>query len=250
MTERRTGRRPHDAVALARLPKLSDILGGSAPSGDAIDWTLDIPPDDWGMCLNDDLNCCPISGIAHAIDTWGPYVPPPYTPMTDTDVLDAYSASCGYVPGVAKTDRGGRLLDVLTYWVAHPIAGNALLGFVPVDPKNLANVHLAIEIGGGVYTGLLLNQAQIDAAGTQPWAATNQAGDLGHCVWTNSISDASLGSITWGMRQPMLLDFWMQSVEECYMLMPPGLLASGRTPRNIPIQDVLDAARRIAIQAR
>lgn len=231
---RYTGRRPPNPAKVAAVPAFAALVGPLAPSGKSIDWTRDMPPDDWGMCLNDTLGDCGIAGVIHAIDTWGS-LQPPYTPIQDPQALALYERLGGYVPNVPATDRGVELLDVLNYWRANPIGGEAILGFCRIDPTNVDHVRLGIEIFGGLYTGVLLTEGQIDGDGP-PWDVVSPVGEFGHCVWVTTTDDVTgTKCVTWGEPgQGMTWDFWRSgAVEECYAVLAARWVNGGRTPEGI-----------------
>lgn len=236
------GRRDHDPERVALLPTLDTYLGAVSGLRSA-DWTRNIPPDDWGMEGNDYLSDCTIAAIAHAIMTWGSYVPP-YTPMTESDVVTAYSGACGYVPGVKLTDRGGIMLDVLKYWHANPVGGLRLAGMVAIDPKNIEHVRLGIEIFGGLYTGVLLTEEQINDPG--PWRPSSGSRQ-GHCIWTNACDDAGFRCITWGEVKPGGWDTWDDTVVECYGLLSDSWARGGKTPEGFAAADMVADAAAIAM---
>ncbi len=67
------------------------------------------------MYLNDQLGCCVEAAAAHMIQQWNFYAGHPAKP-TDQDVLSAYEAVGGYVPGDPNSDNGTDMLAFLNWW--------------------------------------------------------------------------------------------------------------------------------------
>ncbi len=188
------------------------------------------------MYRNDLLSDCTAAAVAHAVGTWQSYAPP-LRFLTDADVVRLYSATGDYVPGEAATDRGAVCLDVLNYWMSNEIGGETLSAFCTVDPKDLGDVRLALEIFGGLYTGVTLREAQL--AGSGAWDATHDAPMGGHCVWVVAADGDGLTCITWGAPQRMTWAFWSAATDECYALLSPCWSCGGRTPEGFPVESMI-----------
>jgi hypothetical protein len=181
-------------------------------------WVMHVPK--WGMYLNNQIGDCAIAGPAHSILQWNRYAGHPYQP-TDKDVLKAYSAVSGYVPGDPSTDTGCVLLDVMRYWRATGIANHKILGFVQIDPHNTTELKQAVELFGNIVIGVQLPiSAQMQTAWTVPDEGFNGDGEPGswggHCVIIGAYSPKTLTCITWGQRLKMSWNFAMAYMDEAW----------------------------------
>lgn len=78
-------------------------------------YSKDIPDNSWGMMANDTVGDCTVAAAGHAIMSVTDDNKKIYYPST-ADIIGAYSAVSGYVPGEPWTDNGAACLDVLNYW--------------------------------------------------------------------------------------------------------------------------------------
>lgn len=238
----RLGRLAPHPDRVAAVPSLALYRSDQQPSRE-IDWSRDIAPDAWGMYRNDSLSDCTAAAVAHAIGTWQSYVPP-LRFLTDQDVVRVYAATGGYMPGEPATDRGAVCLDVLNYWMRNEIGGGTLSAFCAVNPQDLVDVRLALEIFGGLYAGVTLREAQL--AGSGVWDATQGALAGGHCVWVVGADPDGLTCITWGAPQRMTWAFWTEAADECYALLSPCWIRGGRTPEGFPVASMIAAMAELA----
>jgi hypothetical protein len=125
----RLGKRPrrHDVRTL----KLARYLTPSLPSAPArVDYSCGIT--DFGVMLNDQLGCCTIAAVAHAVQVWtansGIEVSFP-----DSVILDYYKTWDGYDPANPATDQGGVELDVLNDWRQQGFAGQTLDAYAAIE---------------------------------------------------------------------------------------------------------------------
>ncbi len=79
----------------------------------------------------------------------------PWMP-SDSDILQAYMACDGYVPGDDSTDNGGTLLGTDNFFMAKGIGGNILRAQALVDRQNPTFVKEAIFLGNGLDAGVAL----------------------------------------------------------------------------------------------
>jgi len=119
----------------------------------------------WPMMLNDQLGDCTIAAAGHQIEQWTTYAGKQVIP-TDAQILSAYSAVGGYVPGDSSTDNGCVVLDVLNYWRQVGIAGHKIAAYVSVNPLILSEVKIALDLFGSVYMGV---QLPLTAQGASQW---------------------------------------------------------------------------------
>ena len=123
------------------------------PAPPSVDWTAKIPA--WPMFSNDTLGDCTTAAAAHMIQCWTANAGDAFTP-TNPQVIAAYSATGGYIPGDAATDNGAVELDVLNYWRQQGIAGHKIDAYVSFSAQNFEHTRAAINLFGGIYIGLAL----------------------------------------------------------------------------------------------
>jgi hypothetical protein len=212
----------------SRTLKMAKYLAsGLPPAPPSVDWTKSITV--WGMMLNDQLGCCTIAGLGHAIQTWVSNASMPNADtlnVTDAEILKGYEDFDEYNPQDPSTDQGGIELDVLNDFKKQGFAGATLSSFVSVNVKNLAEVRQAIDLFGGVYIGVELplsaqGQTIWDVIPTDP-GESNLAGSWGgHCVWVPKYDETSFTCITWGAPQKITVEFWKAYVDEAYAMLSP-----------------------------
>ncbi len=192
---------------------------------------LPVPPPviDWGSKVkvlgelgNDKVGDCAFASLGHQIQTWTANSGAEAN-ITTEEVLAAYSAVSGYVPGDESTDTGARCLDALNYLRKVGVGGHTCLAFAKVDPKHTTMVKAALWLFGGLYTGLALPltaQKQsvwsIDTNGTRGKGAPGSWG--GHAV--NFVGGATkrYELITWGALKDATLGFVQTYCDEMYAL--------------------------------
>lgn len=227
----------------ARTLRLGDYLvpGALPVAPKAIDWERVVPTDGWPMLANDTVGDCAYAGAAHLTHAWTANSRAAPVVLTQEQVLAEYSAGTGYDPARPETDRGAVLLDVLNRWRAKGFAGQPLEAFVAVNPRNASHVRLAIDLFGGIYTGLAL---PVSAQRMDVWSVPREGAVLdtrwgdgtpnswgGHCVAV--LAGDTLGDtcITWGAPKRMTSRFFATYCDEAYALLSPDWLdAAQRAP--------------------
>lgn len=132
----------------------------------------------WGMFANDEVGCCTMADGAHQIMVHTASAGFPFVP-SDDDVLDAYSALCGYDPlaplsfGINPTDRGATESDACAFMAKSGIAGHRADAFGSVDPGNLDHVRWAVRLFGACRLGFEVTSGMLDQfQGGRPWDGT------------------------------------------------------------------------------
>jgi len=138
--------RRHDVRTL----KLARYLAGpeQAPLQPpaSIDYTRGIT--DWGMMVNDQLGCCTIAAVGHAVQTWTANSSRELT-VPDSTILEYYEKWDGYNPANPSTDQGGVELDVLNDWRQGGFDGVSLDAYVAVELGTHDTRLGARELGNG-----------------------------------------------------------------------------------------------------
>lgn len=152
---------------------------------------------------NDALGDCVIAGGYHILGTETGNAQSLFHAQAD-EILADYEAIGGYVPGDSSTDRGCMLVDALNYWTKTGFAdGSKLLGWIAIDPTNVAEVQAAMFLFENLYFGIELPSpwlAPFPSADGFTWdvaGAGNPA--YGHCVVGVGYDAQGVTIDTWGL---------------------------------------------------
>ena len=176
---------------------------------------------DGPVYLNDQLGCCTISAAGHMEEAWSRYGQGATVEIADADVLKAYEAVAGYVPGRPDTDQGAVMQDVLDYWRRQGIGGHKILAFAEVDIRNPQELAAALYLFGHVYLGITVPasaEQQFDE--DKPWdVVRNDGGPLGgHAIDVGYRDGTRWDVVTWGKRQQMTPAFLARYAEEAWVV--------------------------------
>jgi len=181
----------------------------------------------WPMMLNDELGDCTVACAGHMIQQWTAYAGKSFVP-SDDEILSAYEAVGGYVPGNPDTDNGAVILDVLNFWRKTGIGGHKILAYVQVNPLLEDEVKTALQLFGNVYLGV---QLPVSAQTTDYWAAASgpdgQPGSWGGHAIPLVDYDKEYYVITWGERLMMTPTFLKNYCDEAYAVLSQIGLTSG-----------------------
>jgi hypothetical protein len=209
------------------------LLPSLPPAPLAADWTTHLPSGDWGMLGNDAVGDCAEAAIGHMIQSWTAQTGHPAN-VTAHQIIAAYSAITGYVPGDDRTDNGSMILDVLNYARNHGIAGHKIGAFIQMEPGNVDHVKDAVSMFDGLDIGLNL---PITAQRQSVWSVTNLSGPGapgswgGHSVSVHKYDSRGLTVVTWGALQRMTWNFFRYYCDEAYAILSPDWITStGRAP--------------------
>ena len=221
-----------------RTFKLSDYVQSLPAAPPLVDWTGKVP--EYGMLSNDKLGCCVIAGMMHlAMQQRGAAGLPVVVP-SDDDVIAAYSAIGGYVPGDPGTDCGCNLLDALNYWRQQGLTfggvNHRITAFAAVKLHDPAELASALWLFGGTLDGYALPAS---VQGQSAWKAPH--GKLrgrtapgswgGHCVEDPYDKGGSLEVISWGGEIPVYYGFRDAYCDESYVVFTPEWIdANGNSP--------------------
>lgn len=186
----------------------------------------------WPMMLNDAIGDCTTAAAGHMIGEWTADAGRPFMP-SDNDVLAAYEAVSGYVPGDSSTDNGAAMLDVLNYWRQAGIAGHPITAYAQVNPANKLEVEQALYLFGSVYIGINL---PLSVQGRPFWSVPSYGpvndgapGSWGgHCVPIVGYSDAGMHVVTWGQKITMSWSFLKTYSDEAYAVLSLDWIGAGK----------------------
>src|SRR6266699_697527 len=172
---------------------------------------------------NDALSDCAIAALAHA-DTVFRGLIGKQKIMTRQAVVKLYLHLTGGI------DSGLNELDVLNYWQSHVAAGEKIVAFASIDPKNHTHVQQAVQLFGGVYLGFQVQQncvQEFDAH--QPWTPGPLTQD-GHAVFAVAYDSTGVTVLTWGSTQKATWAWWDECVDEAYAILSPEAKSSDFAP--------------------
>lgn len=221
MSAKKLGRRqPHSPTTHPRLQLRRFLRDDQFPvTPTSIDWTTRVA--EWPMYLNDELGCCTVAAAGHMTQAWTTYGAGHTATVADSEILTAYQAVSGYIPGQPDTDQGAVMQDVLDYWRKTGVGGHKILAFAEVDVRDMAEVYAALYLFGHVYVGVNLPYAALDQfdAG-QPWQVADDDGGLagGHAVDVGWRNGTAMKAITWGRTQMLDEAWWRSYVEEAWVV--------------------------------
>jgi hypothetical protein len=266
---RKLGRRPRIFSPL--IPHLSSMLGAlealPVPSPE-VDYLKKAAPD-YGMMGNDTLGDCVIASLYHARQVWSANAGVAEITEPDVEVIGTYEAFCGYDPRRPQSDQGCVEQQVLAHWVVQgmPIVAakatkgkswggggdhhhrpphpphppgptgptDKLLAFVEVDPRNDADIQVAIEQCGVVLIGFNVPESIVPPGVPSPelWDVVPGSKIVGgHAVILGAYSQAkqTYGLVSWGKRHDMTKLFKDTYVDEIYALADASWIgATGQT---------------------
>ena len=93
----------------SRTLRLAKYMKALAPPPNSVNWDATT---EFSMMLNDEIGCCVIAAIGHAIQVWTIHASREAT-VPDSIIQNYYSTWGGYVPGDPSTDNGMVELDAL-----------------------------------------------------------------------------------------------------------------------------------------
>lgn len=237
---------PNGTFKLGKLParwdprtfKLGDYIAALPTAPPLVDWTGRVP--DYGMLCNDRLGCCVIAGMMHLAMQQRAAAGLAVAVPSDGDVIAAYSAIGGYVPGDPTTDCGCNMLDALNYWRRQGLTfggiKHQITAFAAVKLHDPAELASALWLFGGTLDGYALPAS---VQGQPAWIAPH--GKLrgrtapgswgGHCVEDPYDGRGSLEVISWGGKVPVDYGFRDAYCDESYVVFTPEWIeANGNSP--------------------
>ena len=172
---------------------------------------------------NDSLGDCTIAALAHAETL--------YHGLLGTQKIMAKTAVVRlYMHLTGGVDSGLNELNVLNYWRQNPVAGDKIINYVSIDPKNHTHVQLGIQLFGGVYLGFQVQQNCLQEFDNhQPWTPGPLTQD-GHAVYAVAYDQNGVTVLTWGNTQQATWAWWDECVDEAYAILPPEAQKSGFAP--------------------
>jgi hypothetical protein len=181
--------------------------------------------------LTDGIGDCTIAYAGHAIQAVSAYAGKEIT-ITDRDVLKAYRAVSGYVPGEPDTDTGCVIQDVLNYWRKTGIGGHKILGFGALRDWHTKNLNAALNLFWTVDLGVNLPEsAEQQFSDGMPWEPVKGSAIAGgHCIGLQAFRPGwdMLEPVTWGTLWSMNQAFNREYTDEAWVPIFAEVIAAAR----------------------
>ena len=242
------------AGKLGRLPKkfhpktlmLSKYLLSDLPAPPAkVYREYKVPANAWGFYGNDTLGDCTCAAKAHLLMMMTAHTQPTMFVSAVADIIAAYSAISGYVPGDPSTDTGCAMTDVLNYFQTTGIAGHQILAWASVNFADPVQFRQAVYLFGAVDVGVNLPNSAIDQTNAgQTWDVIPDDGGIagGHDVIYFGAGGEGDTNVTWGQLQASTNAWNQKYIEEAYVVITDDWLnaADGLAPNGLDL-DALTA---------
>ena len=227
--DRRLGRLPSppDARTLQFPDYIRLPLPPAAPT---IDWTKAIT--NWGVLGNDAYGDCVYAGVGHHIMCWTVNKTGTPHPVTSREIIAAYLSDTG-------GDNGANILDTCKLWRKRGICGHRIWAFTALNPGNPEWVRLAIELFGGIKTGVNLPNAWRTAEFWDIGRGRNyEPGSWGgHDVPIIAYDETHLTCVSWGQLQKLTWAGFAKYFDEAYAMISPEWLApDAQTPEGFDLK--------------
>jgi hypothetical protein len=196
--------------------QLATYLGPALPPIPAsADWSLAMTSS-WGVMVNDSISDCTCAAMGHAVQTVTANADGLITPA-DEEIVKMYEGS-GYDPSNPGSDQGWTETAAMQAMCGQGLAGVKLDAFADVDQTSLDRVRQTIYLFGGVYIGVMITQADMDAfKADQPWTDTDLSNVLGgHALWVPAYNASGVYPVTWGKLQFASWDWFAAKCDEAH----------------------------------
>jgi hypothetical protein len=224
-----------EKLTIQQAPGIVAVGAGLPPAPVEASWITKLcDAEAIAMYDNDVLGDCVPAAMAHMEQQWNFYAGHPWIPWL-ADVIAAYQAIGGYVPGDSNTDNGCDMSTALKYWRKTGFAGHKILAYMVVDSTDLDEVQSCIEIFGNMFTGIAL---PVSVQGAYDWTVpeggiysdNGQPGSWGgHCIPIVAGSPITKTCETWGVGKfKMSNNFERDYVDEAYAVLSPDWLEAGK----------------------
>jgi len=212
---------------------LRDYIKGSLPPTPiAVDYGPRVA--NYPMADNDRLGCCTISGAVHLLQLQYAEIGEEFTyPGDDAVQTEYFSETGGQDSGCVET-------SVLQKWSTTGLFNTKIAAWVPVNPRDDAEMRAAIYLFGGVYMGVELpGSAESQFENHQPWHLTIPRGKPvgGHCIVASGYNRSTINAISWGEETALTWDWWEYYGSEAYAILPQAWIEVDHGP--VPKLDIL-----------
>jgi hypothetical protein len=194
------------------------------------------------MFANNEYGDCVFASQGHAVVSMERSASQRELPLSDEDILAAYSAVTGFDRNNPATDNGAYELDGLNYWRRVGIGRekdqtrHQTFAFAAVDWRDLAEATMAHYVFGGlkVCAGLPLSASDQMRAGKDWEVASGSRARWGswggHSMYSHAYDlKRGLAVWTWGREQWMSWPWVMKYVDEVYCVISEDYIRRGGT---------------------
>lgn len=231
----------------ARTLKMTRYAAPAMVPPKRMDWSLGV--NDFGMMLNDSIGDCAVATPGHMIQAWSCNTGNEIV-IPDEDIVKAYSAISGYVPGDDSTDVGCVMLDVMNHWRRTGIGGHKIDGYVALTPKNRDHIALSIDLFGGCALGFGLPKTMLSQ---EVWTLVSDTADGapgslgGHAVPALNYGPAGIVVVSWGKLYTVTWSFFDEYCDEAYgVLAPQWATLAAYSPGNVNYAQLQEDLKAIA----
>jgi len=234
-----SGRRAPDPAHAERSIRLSAVLRSAPDYPASVDYLSVFSG--WQMLGNDTAGVCvPVTWANERREVTGSLTGTESYPTLDM-VYEAYrTQNPDFDPNGSQFDNGPGSpadagMDIQTFLEYLVKSGGPdgvkAVGFAKVDQSNLDEVKAAIAVFGYVWTGINVQQANMQQfACGQPWDyVQGSADDGGHSVLSGGYqgqAGSDVRFITWATETSFTDEFWTKQVEEAWVVIWPEHLGS------------------------
>jgi hypothetical protein len=194
----------------------------------------------WGMMLNSSLGDCTCAAAGHLVQSWSAAVGSEIT-LPDSDILAAYEAVGGYVPGNPSTDNGAAIADVLKYWQTTGVGGHKIDAYLEVPQANHLLLRQAIELFGGLDIGVQLPLAAQNLGNHWKMGSTSLSGDWapgswgGHSIAVLAFNSWSYICVSWGELIRIDVDFWNAYCDESWVALSGDFVSGAKSASGLDL---------------
>lgn len=179
------------------------------------------------MALNNELGDCTIAGVIHLLQLAYSVVGEKFTYPGDAAVRETYMTLTG------GADTGLVETDVLTTWSTEGLFGSKLLGWAPVDVRDIPLMAAGCYAFGGTYLGGAIPadaESQFEAGGWWDLAPGPHPPVGGHCFVGSGANTRGVPDVTWGAEDGFTWDWWRYYGTNAYVVLPDIFATVGHGP--------------------
>lgn len=179
------------------------------------------------MAGNDRYGDCTIAGVVHLLQLAYAVVGETFAYPGDQAVEDVYFGLTG------GQDTGLVETDVLKAWSSEGLFGTKLLGWVPVDLRDVPLLAAACYAFGGLYLGGALPadaEQQFETGEGWRLAPGFWPGRDGHCFVASGANQEAVPDITWGAESTFSWNWWRFYGTNAYVALPDVFEQAGHGP--------------------
>lgn len=214
-------------VRAAKLGCLTDYLKAPLPKPPSSFNYGNKVPGGFPIALNDTYGDCAIAGVIHLLQIWYAEVGEIFVYPGDEVVKETYFNLTG------GGDTGLVLQNVLKEWQTNGLFGTKIIGYAPVEIRDLDTFKAATYAFGGTYLGVELpSNAEQQFEEGQPWHVTGgyKPPVGGHCIVGSGANRLGVDDLTWGAEDAFTWSWWNYYGSEIWAVIPEIFETKGHGP--------------------